>query len=236
MLLDVLYPPLCPGCECRTGSHRAICGRCWASIRFVERPYCAVLGIPFSYDPGEGSLSPQALATPPDFDRLRVVAAHEGIIRSLVHALKYRDRLEVAPMMASWMVRAGGDELAAADAVLPVPLHKRRLFMRRYNQSAELSRLVAKLADVEHLPASLVRRRATGRQVGLSRKARKRNVDGAFLVPGACRHAILGRRIVLVDDVYTTGATANAAARALKRAGAADVTVLTFAMAFARPI
>lgn len=235
-MLDVLFPPVCMGCGCRTGSHGALCAACWVSIRFVEKPYCPVLGIPFSFDQGEGALSPQAIAGPPDFDRLRVVAAHEGVVRSLVHALKYRDRLEAAPLMARWMIRAGREELALADVVLPVPLHRRRLLMRRYNQAAELSKIIARLAGVEHLPASLVRRRATGRQVGLSRKARKRNVDGAFLVPENCRETVLGRRIVLVDDVYTTGATANAAARALKRAGAADVTVLTFAMAFARPI
>lgn len=139
-------------------------------------------------------------------------------------------------MMALWMMRAGWQELEAADAVLPVPLHRWRLLSRRYNQSAELSRALAGLVGLPHLPGSLLRRRATGRQVGLGRKARQRNVDGAFVVPPSFVETVAGRRLVLVDDVYTTGATVNAAARALKRAGAAHVAVLTFAMAFAEPI
>lgn len=167
---------------------------------------------------------------------MRTVAAHDGIVRSLVHSLKYKDHLELVPMMATWMARAGQECLADADAILPVPLHRRRLFLRRYNQSAELSRRIAAMTGLEHLTTSLVRHRATGRQVGLSRKARARNVDGAFRVPTDARGTIAGRKLVLVDDVYTTGATVNAAARALKRAGAAEVTVLTFAMAFATPI
>ena len=236
LVADLFFPPVCAGCGVATGSHRALCGACWSSIRFIERPFCAVLGLPFSYDQGEGAVSPEALAHPPDFDRLRSVAAHDGVVRTLVHALKYRDRAELAPMMAGWMARAGREILAEADAVLPVPLHRSRLFFRRYNQSAELSRRIARLCGISHLPDSLIRRRATGRQVGLSRKARQRNVAGAFAVPPVRRETVIGRRIVLVDDVFTTGATVNAAARALKRAGAAEVSVLTFAMAFSGPI
>ncbi len=233
---DLLFPPVCASCRRMTGSHRALCSDCWVSVTFMEPPCCSVLGIPFAYDLGEGAVSPEAIANPPAFDRLRSVAAYDGVVRNLVHALKYRDHLELVPMMAGWMVRAGKEHLASADAVLPVPLHRRRLLSRRYNQSAELSRTIARLSGIDHLPRSLVRKRATIHQVGLSRKARMRNVEGAFTVPENLRDTVLGRKLVLVDDVYTTGATANAAARALKRAGAAEVTVLTFAMTFAGPI
>lgn len=236
LALDFVYPAICAGCGIMTGSHRGLCGPCWSTIPFIERPFCEVLGIPFVHDQGEGAISPKAMASQPVFDRLRAVAAHRGIVRRLVHSLKYKDRTELAPMMATWMARAGAEELRKADAIIPVPLHRWRLFLRRYNQAAELSREIARQSGVTHLPRSLVRKRATKRQVGLGRRARLRNVEGAFEVPAENRDTVLGRRIILVDDVFTTGATVNAAARALKRAGALEVTVLTFAMAFAAPI
>lgn len=219
-----------------TGTHRSLCGACWSSIGYIEKPYCSVLGIPFAYDQGDGAICPQALAAPPAFDCLRAVALHDGVIKNLVHSLKYHNRTELAPMMGLWMARAGREQLEVADAVLPVPLHRWRLLSRRYNQAAELSRVVAHISGLTHLPGSLLRRRSTRQQVGLGRKARQRNMDGAFFVPDGLRDTVIGRRLVLIDDVYTTGATVNAATRALKRAGAEHVTVLTFAMAFAEPI
>ncbi len=228
---DFLYPPICPGCGILNGSHRSLCPFCWSSIRFIEKPYCAVLGMPFSFDPGADAVSPKAIAEPPDFDRLRSVALHENVARVLVHALKYSDRTDLAPMIAGWMCRAGAEELALADLVLPVPLHRFRLFFRRYNQSAELARAVAQQSGRPYLAHGLIRARRTDRQVGLGRRARLENVRGAFKVTEEGKMALAGKRVVLVDDVYTTGATVNAVARTLRRAGARDITVLSFAMA-----
>lgn len=205
-------------------------------MRFIERPFCEVLGTPFSHDPGPGILSAEAIAHPPVFDRLRSVALHEGIARDLVHDLKYRDRTDLAPMMAGWMVRAGGEALSACDAVIAVPLHRSRLFSRKFNQSAELARHVARLSGKPFSPRALHRRKRTAQQVGLTANARALNVRGAFAVPESCLPDVFGRRIVLIDDVFTTGATVSAATRALKRAGAVEVTVLTFARAFSGPI
>lgn len=235
-LLDFVYPPHCPGCGTRLGSARALCGACWCSIAFIEHPLCPILGIPFAHDQGEGVVSARAIAEPPDFDRVRAVAAYDGVVRGLVHGLKYRDRTDLAPMMAVWMVRAAGPLLREADVVLPVPLHRNRLFFRRLNQSAELARAIARLSGLAYLPRALLRRKATARQVGLGRTARLENVRGAFAVTAEGRAALAGKRVVLVDDVFTTGATVSAAARALKRAGVSEVTVLTFAMAQAEPI
>lgn len=205
-------------------------------MRFIERPYCEVLGMPFRRDEGAGALSPAALAAPPVFDRLRAVALHEGVARNLVHGLKYRDRTDLAPMMAAWMLRASDGLVEACDAIVPVPLHPRRLLWRRFNQSAELARALAGLAGKPLLGRVLVRVKPTKRQVGLSARRRAANVRGAFQVRKDHGFEIKGRHIVLVDDVYTTGATVSAAARVLKRAGAAQVTVLTFAMALGGPI
>lgn len=229
--VDFVYPPVCTGCGVIVTRHGGVCGGCWSRLRLIERPYCEALGIPFSHDLGKGILSADAIADPPVFDRLRSVAVHDGIARDLVHDLKYRDRTDLALMMAQWMIRASDGEVGRSDAVVAVPLHVFRLLGRRYNQSAELARAIARLSGKPFLATALLRTRRTRQQVGLGKAARRDNVQGAFSVPEAQRPAIFGRRLVLVDDVFTTGATVSAATRALKRAGATDVTVLTFARA-----
>lgn len=231
-LRDLLYPPACAACGIGVHESGGLCAACWSSAGFIERPYCEIMGVPFSHDLGKGIVSPEAIAHPPNFNRLRSVARHEGVVRDLVHALKYRDRLDLAPMMAGWMLRAGAELVSDCDAIVPIPLHRLRLLSRRFNQSAELARHLAALSDKPYLPASLLRRKRTQQQVGLSAVARLENLRGAFAVAPGREVDIFGRRILLVDDVYTTGATVNAAARILKRAGAEEVTVLTFARAF----
>jgi ComF family protein len=229
--VDAVYPPVCTGCGRMVGQHRGVCPACWATLRLIERPYCEVLGVPFSHDLGAGILSADAIANPPVFERLRSVAIHEGIARSLVHGLKYRDRTDLAVMMAEWMVRASDGTVKACDAVVPVPLHAFRLWGRKFNQSAELARAVARISNKPFLATALIRTKRTAQQVGLGAAAREDNVRGAFAVTEAGKAALFGKRVVLVDDVYTTGATVSAATRALKKAGVQDVTVLTFARA-----
>lgn len=233
---DLVYPPSCAHCGIRIAAHGALCPECWTSIRFIERPFCEVLGTPFPFDHGTRALSPEAIANPPAFDRLRSVATHDGIVRELVHSLKYRDRIDLAPVIARWMVRAGAPELAACDAVLAVPLHRSRLFTRKFNQSAELARHIARSTGKPFLASTVLRVKRTARQVGLSANARADNVRGAFAIGSGRDADVFGRRLVLIDDVFTTGATVSAVARVLKRAGAADVTVLTFARALSDPI
>ncbi|MGD1016373.1 MAG: ComF family protein [Roseiarcus sp.] len=228
LALDALYPPTCIACRAATGEADALCPACWRAIRFIERPYCDRLGTPFVEDLGAGVLSPQAIADPPAFRRARAVARFEdGPARRLVHRLKYSDRGELARPLGAWMARAGADLLAEADAIVPVPLHPFRLWTRRFNQAAALARAIAQRTGKPFEPQALQRVKATRSQVGLSREQRAENVQGAFRAsPGA---PIRGRRIVLVDDVLTSGATANAAARALLRAGASGVDLLVFA-------
>ncbi|WP_052728197.1 ComF family protein [Ensifer aridi] len=234
--IDLVFPPVCCGCGRLTGDARAVCPSCWGGMRLIERPYCEVLGLPFAFDPGAGVVSPEAIANPPVFDRLRSVAVHDGIVRDLVHGLKYRDRTDLAPMMAEWMIRASDGAVAAADMIVPVPLHEFRLWTRKFNQAAELARSVAQGSAKPYRPDALRRVKRTSRQVGLAARAREENVRGAFAVPEGVRQGLVGKRIVLIDDVYTTGATVSAATRALKRAGVGDVTVLTFARAMPGPI
>ena len=197
-------------------------------MRFIERPFCERLGTPFEQDLGQGLLSPQAVADPPVFARARAVARFEdGPARKLVHRLKYSDRAELARPIGRWMARAGADILIDADLLTPAPLHPLRLWRRRFNQAAMLAREVARQTGKPCDVGALVRVKATVSQVGLSRTQRAENMQGAFKVADGA--AVKGRNVVLVDDVLTSGATANAASRALIRAGAKRVDVLVLA-------
>jgi ComF family protein len=227
-VLDVGLPPLCPSCREPVRDPGGLCAACWSRLNFITRPYCERLGIPFAYDPGPGILSMQAIADPPAYTRARAAVRFDEVARSLVHALKYGDRLDVAPTLAGWMAQAGHELLGEADALVPVPLHWRRLWARRFNQSAVLANCLSATAQVP-VSTALKRARATPQQVGLSKTERAQNVQGAFRVPAAAKAEVSGRRLVLVDDVLTSGATLDACARALLRAGASQVDVLVFA-------
>lgn len=225
----VLFPPACPGCRRLVTEPFTLCGQCWPKLRFIERPWCEVLGTPFSHEIGDGIVSADAIANPPPFARARAAVSYTGVARRMVMALKFNDRTELAPAMARWMMRVGAELVADADAIVPAPLHRVRFFQRRFNQSAELARALCKLSNKPFLPDAVSRIRATRQQVGLGVREREENVRGAFHVPPQARIQVHGRRILVVDDVYTTGMTAAALARTLLRAGAARVDVLTFA-------
>jgi ComF family protein len=226
---QLLFPPICAGCRRLVAHPGTLCGKCWSGLMLLERPWCEVLGTPFAHEMGEGFLSADAIANPPPFNRARAAVAYSGVARRMVQALKYRDQTDLARWMAEWMLRAGAELLADAEIVAPVPLHRRRFFWRKFNQSAELGRAIARLSGLPFEPGAVARIKTTRQQVGLGLKERKDNVRGAFKVPPQSELHVRGRRVLLVDDVYTTGATVSAAAQALKRAGAANIDVLTFA-------
>jgi ComF family protein len=228
VVLDAALPPLCPACRKPVADDGGLCPGCWSQLSFITPPYCERLGIPFAYDPGPGVLSMQAIADPPAYERARAAVRYDDIARTLVHALKYGDRLDLAPTLGRWMVQAGGVLLAEADALVPVPLHWRRLWWRRFNQSAALAEVVAARVNLP-VAHALTRVKATRQQVGLTASERALNVQGAFRVREQARADVKGRRFVLVDDVLTSGATIDACSRALLRAGAAAVDVLVFA-------
>ncbi|EEQ96790.1 competence protein F [Brucella intermedia LMG 3301] len=225
---DTLFPPTCIGCRMHVSEPGTLCPKCWPELRFIERPYCPVLGIPFSHDFGENFMSAEAIADPPPFRRLRSAVLHRGAAQRMAVSLKFHDRTDLAPWMARWMQRAGRELLDECDVILPVPLHRWRFWQRRFNQSAELARALAKLEMKPFAPQGIKRVRRTEQQIGLGIKERKRNVDGAFRVPQEHEIHIRGRRVLLIDDVYTTGATVKAVTRALLRGGARSVDVLTF--------
>lgn len=228
-LVRAVLPPNCLVCGIPTTSEGTLCSNCWAGLRLIERPYCDKLALPFTYDLGRGTLSAEAIADPPPFERMRAVALFDGAARQLVHGLKYRDHLELVRWMAAWMVRAGGDVAADADVIVPVPLHWRRLWRRRFNQSAALANAIAAKTGRQAALDAVQRVRPTRNQVGLGEKARADNVRGAFRVDVDRRIEIAGKRVLIVDDVYTTGATMKAVTRALRGSGASAVDALVFA-------
>lgn len=228
MALDIALPALCVSCR-EPVEGDGLCPACWSQLSFIAPPYCPRLGIPFVYDPGPGLLSMEAIASPPAYQRARAAVRYDDIARTLVHALKYQDRTDLAPSMGRWMAHAGGELLADADAVIPVPLHWKRSWSRRYNQSGALARVIEKYSGVPMVSDALARVRPTLQQVGLSKLERAHNVQGAFKVANEKKSRVAGKRIVLVDDVLTSGATVDACARALLRAKAASVDVLMFA-------
>jgi ComF family protein len=218
---------MCLACRAATAEAHALCPACWRAIAFVERPYCERLGLPLQADLGPGMLSPQAIADPPACARIRCVALFDdGPARRMVHRLKYDDAPELARPLGAWMARAGAELLADGPVIVPVPMHRARLLKRRFNQAALLAHEVARRSGRPLDVASLARVKPTRPQVGLSRTERAANLQGAFAAPAG---VFSGRRVLLIDDVATSGSTLNAAARAALRAGAEAVDALVFA-------
>ncbi len=234
-LLDLVLPPRCLACGGLVADPGTLCAGCWRGLAFHGPPACACCGLPFDHAAGEAARCAACLAAPPAYDRARAVLRYDDGSKGLILAFKHADRTDAAPAFARWLARAGQELLADCDLIAPVPLHWRRLFRRRYNQAALLALALAKLSGRPAAPDLLRRRRDTRPQGHLSRGQRQRNVAGAFALAPAWRPRIAGRRVLLLDDVMTTGATVEAAAQVLTRAGAAGVDVLTLARVVLAP-
>lgn len=228
-LVDAILPPLCLGCGEIIAQPGALCATCWPSYSFIAPPHCARCGEPFAEELGAGAECAHCLAHAPRFGRARAALAYDDKSKRLILPFKHGDRTDLARACGDWMARAGAELLAEADIVAPVPLHWRRLFTRRYNQAQLLAARIAQQADVRLAPDLLRRRRWTGSQSGLKAKERRRNVRQAFDLSPKWAGRLDGQRVLLVDDVLTTGATVDACVRVLERAGAAGVDVLTLA-------
>ncbi len=229
-VLDLVLPPrpLDPGLGGSVQTH-GLSAKAWSRIAFIDPPACDGCGLPLGRMIDGIMRCAACLARPPAFDRARAACVYEDPVRDLILAFKHGDRTDLAGLFALWLQRAAADLLPQADAIAPVPLHPLRLLARRYNQAAEVARPLARLAGKPYFASPVVRRRRTLSQGGRSASGRRRNVAGAFEVPASWTRRVAGRRILLVDDVLTTGATLEACARALKAAGAAGVDVAVIA-------
>ena len=201
----------------------------WSKIAFLEAPVCDGCGLPFDYDMGPGVRCAGCEARPRAFTRARAACLYDEHSRELILQFKHADRLDLARLFSLWLGRAAAELIAEADAVMPVPMHPLRLIRRRYNQAAEIARPLARRAGLAYWPGALKRKRAGESQAGKSGSGRRRNVQGAYACAAGWSQRLQDKRILLVDDVMTTGATAEACARALTRAGAAAVDVAVVA-------
>ena len=236
-LLDLLLPP--SSLDGEPALSGGLAASAFSKITFLDDPVCDGCGLAMAYAEAALRLCPACQAKPKAFQRCRAACVYDEHSRELILKLKHADRTDLAGLFARWLSRASVELLAEAEAVVPVPVHRTRMLRRRYNQAAEIARPLARMTGLAYLPDVLVRKRDTDSQGGKSASGRRRNVAAAFAVPEARRHRVVGRRIVLMDDVLTTGATAEGCARALRAAGAASVTLSVVARVTemqARPI
>jgi ComF family protein len=228
--LQLLYPPQCISCSAPVQSDFGLCADCWRGTPFISGLACDKCGLPLpGQDAGERALCDDCITTARPWDQGRAAMMYQDNGRRLVLALKHGDRMDLARPAAVWMLKAALPILRPGMLVVPVPLHWLRLFRRRFNQAALLSRNIAKAAGLEHCPDALVRKRSTGNQDGKTRDARFANLVDAFGVPKARDTRVCDREILLVDDVMTSGATFAAASEVLLAAGARSVSVLGLA-------
>ena len=228
-LINQLFPPRCFACGELAQDHGNLCAECWSVMDFIAPPFCDCCGEPFEYHLKDATRCMACLLEPPPFTTARAVFRYSDVSRKLITGYKYHDRTHATPMFVRWLKRAGEGVIQDAELLIPVPLHPRRLLKRRYNQAALLARKLGHETGKPTLVDGLIRTRHTQQQAGLNREERAQNVQGVFVVNAKKIHHIQGKRIVLVDDVMTTGATVRACAIALREAGAADVSILTLA-------
>lgn len=229
LALDLVLPPQCLACGVLVDEPGTVCAACWSALRFLAPPWCAACGLPFEYDPGWGALCGPCVRQPPVFARARAALAYDDSSRRPILGFKHGDRTESAVAFARWMERAGAEVILDADLIVPVPLHWTRLFLRRYNQAGLLAQAVAARAGLPCVPDALKRVRRTPPLGRLGPAERRRTLGRAFAVAPGRAGEIAGRRVLLIDDVLTTGETATACARVLLAAGANAVDVLTLA-------
>ena len=224
--MRLVLPPRCPGCGAVVSADHRFCAVCWGSLRFLAPPWCAGCGTPFAHDRGADARCAECLAHPPKHAGIRAAVAYGNVARTVALRLKYGKRTAFADTAAGQMVRLIP---SAVDLIVPVPLHRWRLWSRGFNQAGLIGTAVAQRCGLPMDRFALIRRRATPSMRGLGRRGRRKAVAAAFAVDPSRRDDVRGRAILLVDDVYTSGATTDACVTTLLRAGARSVAILCWA-------
>lgn len=227
--IDMILPPRCILSGEIVDCQGTLSPQSWASLSFIGAPQCQCCGIPFDYVIEEGAFCTQCLEYPPKFASARAALKYDDASKKMILGFKHGDKTHAVRTFIPWLKVAGAQMLQGADFLIPVPLHPYRLLARRYNQSALIAHALSRETGVACLPMGLKRVRATPPQGHLSTKERHKNVRKAFAVPHAVAHRIVGKKIILVDDVFTTGATVQECTKVLLKSGAGEVHILTIA-------
>jgi len=224
-LVDLVIPLQCVKCGGLLDTKEGLCTSCWSSISFISKPYCGCCGRPFDFEIEDNALCGACSSHSPLFTSARSVFTYSAESKHLILKFKHTDSISGAPLFAEWMTRQL--EEIKDPLCIPVPLHWTRLFMRTYNQAGLLALEIAKRKDWTYAPFFLKRKRRTPSQGYLSKIERIKNVENAFLVPEKKKKQLTGKTVLLVDDVFTTGATLNACTKVLLKNGAKDVHAIT---------
>jgi ComF family protein len=227
--VDFLLPPRCLLCYERTTDPHNVCAGCWQGLTFISKPLCITCGLPFDFGIEDELSCAPCLDHPPSFEKMRSAVAYNDTSRHLVLSFKHGDMLQTAKLLSRWMLNAGRDLVDQADVIIPVPLHRLRLMWRQYNQAAILTNEIAKLSGKPRHNEILIRTRYTPSQGKKTYKERVKNVKSAIQLNKKYLDHLKGKKVLLIDDVYTTGATIEECCRILKSGGAQSVNVLTFA-------
>lgn len=226
-LLNFILPPVCPLCRALVSENKTVCSACWSQIQFIAAPHCPQCAKPFEFGSATNDLKcAKCLSTPPAYQATRAVFKYDDFSRKLILPFKHYNAIHIGPLLAQWMYTAGKDVLTESDFLIPVPLHWTRLLRRGYNQAAILSKELSRLSHIPSHLKILERVKLTPLQGSLTPKQRQENVQNAFSVPSSALPQVKGKILVLIDDVITTGATLDACAKALVKAGAKEVRVL----------
>ena len=228
-VIDIILPPRCPVMGDLVGSQGTVSPTFWAELNFIQNPMCTCCGLPFATSEADGTLCGQCITDPPPFQLARSALYYDDASTRLILPFKHGDRTLLAPLLAQWLLQAGGDTVRDADYIIPVPLHRWRLLKRRYNQAGLLARALSRKINVPWLPHVLQRKKATETQATKNAAQRIDNVRNAFAIPPQYTMSLKSKKVILIDDVYTTGATIKACCKALHKAGVKDILVLTLA-------
>ena len=227
--IDILLPPRCPVMGEIVDRQAMVSPGAWAGLNFIADPLCTHCGIPLDFSMDGEEKCTACFDYPPAFDSARAALKYNDVSRDLILGFKHGDKTHVVQSFTPWLEKAGKVMLASADYLIPVPLHRNRLVARRYNQAALIAQALSRSVDIPHLPLALRRMRATPSQGHMTNEERAKNVSGAFAVNPAYREDIKGKNIILIDDVYTTGATVQECTKVLRESGATQIHILTLA-------
>lgn len=228
-ILDIIFPPCCISCGENVNESGTICHKCWGEINFISDPQCNICGFPFDFEISNNPICAACAKEKPHFSKARAVFLYDDSSKKMVTSFKYTDRIENRKAYAKWMARIGENLIADADFLIPVPIHLRKLISRKYNQAGLLAQEISKISGKKTVTNALIRKKHTIKQASLNRRIRFQNISGAFNVNDKFSTILEGKRILLIDDVITTGATADECAKILKKARVANVDVLTLA-------